>query len=156
MFVCNDCKCSYRNLRGFKRKQCLDGSLCYDYLQNSNSYKEHGGQDDGYNYLQNHYLHFEHAGQDDNFVVYKTNLSVIKSDENHCEMAHPAETNYLIDKTVWGNESSMKYFLMENQSNHAGTQSVVSNATKHQDQKKVTLIIICWVLPCLIICPIKR
>ncbi len=42
---------------------------------------EHGGQDDGYDYLRNHYLHFEHAGWDDNFVVDKTNLSVIKSDK---------------------------------------------------------------------------
>ncbi len=33
MFVCNDCKYSYRNLWEFKRNQCLDGSLCYDYLQ---------------------------------------------------------------------------------------------------------------------------
>jgi hypothetical protein len=61
-FVCNDCKHSYRNLREFKRNQCLHGSLCYDYLQNPNSYMEHGGQDDGYVYLQNRYLHFEHAG----------------------------------------------------------------------------------------------
>jgi hypothetical protein len=44
----------------------------------------------------------------------------------------------------------MKYFLMGNQSRLTGIQSVVSNATKHQDQKKMTLIIICWVLPCLI------
>jgi hypothetical protein len=63
-------------------------------------------------------------------------------------MAQSAETNDLIEKTDWGDESSMKYFQMENQSKHAGIQSVVSNATKHQDQKKVTLIIICWVLPC--------
>jgi hypothetical protein len=87
MFVCNDCKCSYRNLQEFKRNQCLDGSLCYNYVQNPNLYVEHGGQDDGYDYLQNRYLHFELAGQDNNFVVEKTNLSVIKSDENHCKMA---------------------------------------------------------------------
>jgi hypothetical protein len=92
-------------------------------------------QDDGYDYLQNHYLHFEHAGQDYNFVVNKKNL-VIKSDENHCEMARSAETNDLFEKIDWGNESSMNYFLMENQSKHAGIQSVVSNATKHQDLKK--------------------
>ncbi len=80
-------------------------------------------------------LHFEHAGQEDNFVVDKTNISVIKSDENHCEMAQSAETNHLIETTDWGNESSMKYFLMD-RSKHAGIQSVVSNATKHQDLKK--------------------
>jgi hypothetical protein len=51
-------------------------------------------------------------------------------------MARSAETNELIVKTDLGNESSMKYFCMENQSKHAGIQSVVSNATKHQDQKK--------------------
>jgi hypothetical protein len=48
------------------------------------------------------------------------------------------------------------FFLVENLSKHAGIHSVVSNAMKHQDQKKVTLIIICWVLLCLIICPVKR
>jgi hypothetical protein len=95
---------------------------------------EHGGQDNGCDYLQYRYLHFKHAGQDDNFVVDKTNLSVIKSDENHCQMTRSAETNDLIEKTDWGNESSKKYFLMENQSKHAGIQSVVSNATNHQDQ----------------------
>ena len=62
MFVCNDCKRSYRDLWEFKCNQCLDGSLCYDYLQNPNLYMEHGGQDDGYDYSQNCYLHFEHAG----------------------------------------------------------------------------------------------
>jgi hypothetical protein len=48
---------------------------------------EHGGQDDKCDCLQNRYLHFEHAGRDDNFVVDKMNPSVIKSDENHCELA---------------------------------------------------------------------
>jgi hypothetical protein len=62
MFVCNDCKLSYRNLQELKRNQCLDGSLCYDYLQNPNLYMEHSGQDGGYDYVQNRYLHFEHAG----------------------------------------------------------------------------------------------
>jgi hypothetical protein len=62
MFVCNDCKCSYRNLREFKCNQCLHSSLCYDNLQNPNLYMEHGGQDDGCYYSQNCYLHFEHAG----------------------------------------------------------------------------------------------
>jgi hypothetical protein len=64
------------------------------------------------------------------------NLSVIKSDENHCEMAQSAETNDLIEKTDWGDESSIKDFLMGNQSKHAGIQSRVTNATKHKDQKK--------------------
>jgi hypothetical protein len=99
MFVCNDCKRSYRNLQELKCYQCLDGSLCCDYSQNPNLYMEHGGQDDGYDYLKTRYLHFEHAGQEDNFVVDKMNLSVIKSDENHCEMAQSAETNDLIEKT---------------------------------------------------------
>ncbi len=40
---------------------------------------EHGGQYDGYDYSQNRYLRFEHADQEDNFVIDKTNLSVIKS-----------------------------------------------------------------------------
>ncbi len=35
-----------------------------------------------------------------------------------------------IEKTAWGHESSMNYFLMENQNERAGIQSVVSNATK--------------------------
>jgi hypothetical protein len=98
MFVCNDCKCSYKNLWGFKHNQCLDGCLCYDYLENPSLYMEHGGQDDGYEYLQNDYLHVE----PDNFAVDKTNLSVIKSDENHCKMAQSAETNDLIENTDWG------------------------------------------------------
>ncbi len=52
-------------------------------------------------------------------------------------MARSAETNDLIEETDWGNESYMKCFLMENQSKHTGIlQSVVSNATKHQDLKK--------------------
>ncbi len=123
MFVCNDCKLSYGNLWEFKCNQCLHGSLCYDYLQNCNLYMVHGGQGDGYDYSQNCFLHFEHAGQDDNFVVDKTNISVIKSDENHFEMARSAETNDL-KKIDWGNESSLKYFLMENQRKHAGIQSV--------------------------------
>ncbi len=37
----------------------------------------------------------------------------------------------IIEKTAWGNESFMNYFLMENQNKHAGIQSVMSNATKH-------------------------
>ncbi len=32
ILACNVCKRSYRNLREFKCNQCLDGSLCYDYL----------------------------------------------------------------------------------------------------------------------------
>jgi hypothetical protein len=39
-------------------------------------------------------------------------------------MAQSAETSDLIEKTDWGNESSMKYFLMEYQRKHAGIQSV--------------------------------
>jgi hypothetical protein len=62
MFVCNDCKHSYRSLWEFTRNQCLHGSLCYDYLQNRNLYMVHGDQDDGYDYSQNRFLHFEHAG----------------------------------------------------------------------------------------------
>ncbi len=61
MFVCNECKNSYRKLQEFKRNQCLQGSLCNDYSQNPNLYMEHGGQNDGYDYSQNRYLHFEHA-----------------------------------------------------------------------------------------------
>ncbi len=55
MFVCNDCKHSYRNLQEFKHNQWLHGSLCYDYSQTPNLYMEHGGQDDGYDYLQNRF-----------------------------------------------------------------------------------------------------
>jgi hypothetical protein len=156
MFACNDCKCSHRNLQEFKRNQFLDGSLYQSYLQNPNLYLEHGDQDDGYDFLQNCYLLFEHAGQEDNVVVDKTNLSVIKSDKSHCETAQTAETNNLIEKTDWGNESSMKYFLMENQSTLARIQSVVSNAMKNHNQKKLTLFIICWVHSCLIICLVQR
>jgi hypothetical protein len=44
-----------------------------------------------------------------------------------------AENQNIIEKTAWGNESSMNYFLMENQNKCAGIQSVVSNATKHYE-----------------------
>jgi hypothetical protein len=46
-------------------------------------------------------------------------------------MAKAAEAHNIIEKTAWENESSMNYFLMENQNKRAGIQSVVSNTTKH-------------------------
>jgi hypothetical protein len=48
-------------------------------------------------------------------------------------MAKAAEAQNIIEKTAWGNESSMNYLLMENQNECAGIQSVVSNATKHYE-----------------------
>ncbi len=41
------------------------------------------------------------------------------------------DTDDIIEKTEWGNEQSMEYFLMESQNKHAGKWSVVSNTTKH-------------------------
>ncbi len=71
-----------------------------------------------------------HASPDDHFVDDAT-LSIIKTDDNYSAMAKAAEAHNIIEKTAWGNESSMNYFLMENQKERAGIQSVVSNATKH-------------------------
>ena len=48
-------------------------------------------------------------------------------------MMKAAEAYNIIEKTAWGNESSMNYFLMENQKECAGIQSVVSNTTKHYE-----------------------
>jgi hypothetical protein len=45
-------------------------------------------------------------------------------------MAKAAENQNIIEKTAWGNKSSLDYFLMENQNECTGIQSVVSNATK--------------------------
>jgi hypothetical protein len=80
--------------------------------------------------LQNHDLHFEHdASPACNFVVDAT-LSIIKTDDNHYAMAKAAEAHNIIEKTAWGNEN---YFLLENQNEHAGILSVVSNATKYYE-----------------------
>jgi hypothetical protein len=45
-------------------------------------------------------------------------------------MVKAAEAHNIIEKTAWGNESSMNYFLVENQNKCAGIQSVVSNTAK--------------------------
>jgi hypothetical protein len=83
--------------------------------------------------LQNHDLHLENdASPDDNFV-HDATLSIIKTDDNYSAMAKAAENQNIIVITAWGNESSMNYFLMENQNECAGIQSVVSNATKHYE-----------------------
>jgi hypothetical protein len=138
-YVCNDCKRFHKNLRDFKQVQCLIKNLLghhdheCDYLQCNILYLEDGSPDDEYYYFQNHGLYLEHdASPDDNFVDEAT-LSVVKIDDNYCAMAKAAESNDIIEKTAWGNESSMNYFLMENQNEHAGIQSVVSNATKHNE-----------------------
>jgi hypothetical protein len=81
--------------------------------------------------LQNHDLHLEHDASPDNNFVDDATLSIIKTDDNYSAMAKAAEDQNIIEKTAWGNESSMKYFLVENQNKHAGIQSVVSNARKH-------------------------
>jgi hypothetical protein len=98
---------------------------------------EHDGQDDAYDYLQNRFLHFEHAGRGDISVVDEMNLKVIKSDENHCEMAQSAEINDLIEKTDWGNESSMKYFLMENQACWHTVSSIECNKTLRSEKSDI-------------------
>jgi hypothetical protein len=79
--------------------------------------------------LQNHDFHLEHdASPDDNFLMMQL---FIKTDDNYSAMGKAAEDQNIIERTAWGNESSMNYFLMENQNKRAGIQSVVSNATKH-------------------------
>jgi hypothetical protein len=64
----------------------LDSSPCYDSLKTPIHIWSMVVKMMDIIICKNGYLHFEHAGQDNNFVVDKTNLSVIKFDENHCEM----------------------------------------------------------------------
>ncbi len=90
------------------------------YLQSQPFYLEDGSPDDEYDSLQNHDLHFEHdASPDSNFVDDAT-LSIIKTDDNYSAMAKAAKAHNIIEKTSWGYESSMNYFLMENQNECAG------------------------------------
>jgi hypothetical protein len=72
----------------------------------------------------------EHDANPDNNVVDDATLSIIKTDDNYSAMMKAAEAYNIIEKTAWGNESFMNYFLMENQNKRTGIQSVVSNATK--------------------------
>jgi hypothetical protein len=73
----------------------------------------------------------EHDASPDNNFVDDATLSIIKTDDNYSAMVKATENQNIIEKTNWGNESSMNYFLMENQNKRTGIQSVVSNATKH-------------------------
>ncbi len=94
---------------------------------------EYGNPDDEYGCSQNHDLHLENDASPDNNFVDDTTLSIIKTDDNYSAMAKAAENQNIIEKTALGNESSLDYFLMENQNKCAGIQSVVSNATKHYE-----------------------
>jgi hypothetical protein len=138
-YVCNGCKRSHINLREFKHLQCLVKNLeeCIDhecdYLQSHSFYLKDASLDDEYDSLQNHDLHLEHYGSPDNNFVDDATFSIIKTDDMYSARAKAAEDQNIIEKTAWGNESSMDYFLMENQNEHAGIQSVVSNATKHYE-----------------------
>jgi hypothetical protein len=92
---------------------------------------EYGNPDDEYGCLQIHDLHLENdASPDDNFVDDAT-LPIIKTDDNYSAMVIAAEYLSIIEKTAWGNESLLDYFLREIQNKCTGIQSVVSNATKH-------------------------
>ncbi len=57
----------------------------------------------------------------------------MKTDDKYSAMAKAAEAHNVIEKTAQGNESSVNYFLMENQNKRAGIQSVVSNAMKYYE-----------------------
>ncbi len=133
-YVCNDCKCSHKNLREFKCVQCSIKNLCGRYDHECDYL--HGSPDDEYDSSQKHDLYLEHDAIPDNYFVDGATRSAIKTDDNYSAMAKAAEANDVIEKTSWGNDSSMDYFLMENQNKHTGIQSVVSNATKHN---KLTL-----------------
>ncbi len=82
---------------------------------------------------KNHDLHLENDASPDNNFVDDAILSINKTDDNYSAMVKAAENQNIIEKTAWGNESSINYFLMENQNNCAGIQSVVSNATNHYE-----------------------
>jgi hypothetical protein len=124
-------------LREFRRVQCLVKNLeerihheC-DYLESHSFQLEYGNPDDEYGCLQNRDLHLENDASLDNNFVDDATLSIIKTDDNYSAMAKAAENQNIIEKTAWGIESSLDYFLMENQNKCTGIQSVVSNAMKH-------------------------
>ena len=126
-------------MREFRRVQCLVKNLeeridheC-DYLESHSFHLEYGNPDDEYDCLQNHDLHLENDASPDNNFVHDATLSIIKTDDNSSAMVKAAENQNIIEKTAWENESSMNYFLMENQNECAGIQSVVSNAMKHYE-----------------------
>ncbi len=73
----------------------------------------------------------EHDASPDNNFVDDAPLSIIKTHNKYSAMVKAAEDQNIIEKIAWINESSMNYFLMENQNEYAGIHSVVSNATKH-------------------------
>jgi hypothetical protein len=102
-------------------------------LQSHSFYLDDGSPDDEYDSLQNHDLHLKHDASPDNNFVDDATLSIIKTDDNYSAIAKAAEAHYIIEKTAWGNETSMNYVLMENQNKRAGIQSVVSIATKHYE-----------------------
>ncbi len=138
-YVCNNCNRSHVNLREFKHVQCLVKNIreridyeC-DYLQNHSFYLEDGSLDDGYDSSQNHDLHLDHDASLEDIFVDDATLSIIKTDDNYSTMAKAAEDHNIIENTAWGNESSMNSFLVQNQNERAGIQSVVSNATKHYE-----------------------
>ncbi len=119
-------QCLVKNL-----EECIDHEC--DYLESHSFQLEYGHPDDEYGCLQNHDLHLENdASPDDNFVDQAT-LSIIKTDDNYSAMAKAAQNQNIIEKTAWGNESSLDYFLMENQNKCAGIQSVVLNAMKRYE-----------------------
>jgi hypothetical protein len=107
-------------LRELRHVQCLVKNLeervdheC-DYLKSHSFHLEYGNPDDEYDCLQNHDLHLENDASPDNNFVHDATLSIIKTDDNYSAMAKVAENQNIIEKTAWGNESSMNDFLMEN------------------------------------------
>ncbi len=126
-------------MREFRRVQCLVKNLeehidheC-DYFESHSFHLEYGNPDDEYGCSQNHDLHLKNDASPGNNFVDDATLSIIKTVDNYSAMAKTAENQNIIEKTAWGNESSLDYFLMENQNECAGIQSVVSNATKHYE-----------------------
>ncbi len=91
-------------------------------MQSHSFYLEDGNPDDEYDSSQNHDLHLEHDGSQNNNIVDDATLSIIKTDSNYSAMAKAAEDQNIIKKTPRGNESSINYFLMENQTEGAGIQ----------------------------------
>ena len=142
-YVCNDCKRSHKHLKEFKRLKCSIKNLrsiadneC-DNSQNHTLCLEDGSPDDYVDFSLNHSQFSEHdtSHQHDtnphNNLVDEETVSVLN--ETHRAMTKVADNNHIIERTAWGNQSSMNYFLMENQTEHAGIKSVVSNATKRYE-----------------------
>jgi hypothetical protein len=86
-----------------------------DNLESHSFQLKYGNPDDEYGSSQNHDLHLENDASPDNNLVDDATLSIVKTIGNYSAMAKAAENQNIIEKIAWGSESSLDYFLRENQ-----------------------------------------